>query len=123
MTRLTLVLTVLLLTACATEAKYQIKLDALKGTDELGLIRHWGPPDRIFELYGHRFLVYRRSQAMIVPGAEPIYQTTFSGKTAYTHGYGGTPDTIMNLDCTTTFEIVDGKISDSSFRGSDCTSD
>lgn len=123
MNRLVMVLTALLLTACATEAKYQNKLNALKGADELSLIRSWGPPNQVFETDGHRFLVYRSSQTIIVQGAEPMYQTTFSGRTAYTHSYGGTPDTIMSLDCATTFEIVDGKIFGTSFSGSNCTSD
>ncbi|MNF68064.1 hypothetical protein D3C84_498990 [compost metagenome] len=122
MRRITLLLMLLLLTACATEAKYQNMLNALKGVDELTLIRRWGPPDQVYESQGHRFLVYRYNETVVVPGAAPMYQTTFSGKTAYTHSYGGSPDTIMSVYCATTFEIADGKVFAYSFRGSNCTS-
>lgn len=121
MKRLSFIITMLLLQACATEAKYKQMLDTFKGADELNLIRQWGPPDQTYEYQGHRFFVYKNNRTMTLPGAEPMYQTTFAGKTAYTQVYGGYPATSVNLYCATTFEIVDGKVLDWSFRGSDCT--
>ncbi|MFJ3372935.1 hypothetical protein [Pseudomonas sp. NPDC086251] len=121
MKRLTFVLAGLVLAGCATEAKYQYMLNAMQGADELSLIRRWGPPDQVYESQRHRFLVYRHNQSTLMPGAEPVYQTTLSGNTAYTRGFGGYPPTIVTLFCVTTFEIADGKIVGSSYRGSNCT--
>ena len=113
---------VLSLVACATERQYQSNLEALQGIDELSLIRQWGPPDQIYESSGHRFFVYRSRSTAVMPGTEPMYQTRVVGNTAYTQGYGGYPATLVDLACTTTFELVDGKVSSFSFRGNDCKS-
>lgn len=121
MKRLLLILVALGLTGCATEAKYRTLLDSFNGVDELTLIRRWGPPDQVYEAQGHRFLVYRQQQSMLLPGAEPVYQTTLSGNTAYTRGYGGYPPAFVTLFCATTFDLVEGKVLGSSYRGSNCT--
>ncbi|WP_130903521.1 hypothetical protein [Pseudomonas sp. Sample_22] len=120
MKQLLLALIGLLLSACATEAKYQNMLSALQGIEELSLIRRWGPPDEVYESQGHRFLTYNHNQSVMLPGAEPIYQSTLSGDTVYTRGYGGYPPTIVTLSCVTTFEIVDSKIVSSSYHGDNC---
>lgn len=119
---LSLVFMTLLLSACATEPSYQMKLSAMEGLDELTLIRRWGTPEQVYESNGHRFLVYRSNSTAMLPGTEPTYQTRIVGNTAYTHGYGGYPATIVNLACSTIFEIVDGKVWGWSYRGNDCRS-
>ena len=119
---LSVLLLSLVLAGCATEGKYQTVLNSWMGSDELDLIRSWGPPQQAYETDGHKFLVYSNDRNVVVPGTAPTYQTSFIGNTAYTNSYGGTPAMNVNLSCTTTFEVVEGKIFNWSYRGNDCTS-
>ncbi|VVN81608.1 hypothetical protein PS712_01141 [Pseudomonas fluorescens] len=120
MSRLSIVILTLMLSACATTAKYEKILDTWVGEDELNLVRKWGPPQQSYETSGHRFLVYSNDRNVFVPGQAPTYQTSVIGNTAYTNSYGGSPAMNVNLSCTTTFEIADGKITTWSYRGNDC---
>ncbi|WP_223433293.1 hypothetical protein [Pseudomonas sp. GL-B-26] len=121
MSRLSIVILTLMLSACATTAKYEKILDTWVGEDELNLVRKWGPPQQSYETSGHRFLVYSNVRNVFVPGQAPTYQTSVIGNTAYTNTYGGSPAMNVNLSCTTTFEIADEKITTWSYRGNNCT--
>lgn len=121
MKRLSILIMAMLLSACATEAKYQRILDTWTGSDELDLIRSWGAPQQSYEAKGHKFLVYSNDRNIVLPGSSPTYQTNVYGTTAYTTSYGGSPAMNLNMSCTTTFEVVDGKIYSWSYRGNDCT--
>lgn len=120
MKRLSILVVAVLLSACATEAKYQRVLDSWTGSDELDLIRSWGAPQQAYEAKGHKFLVYSNDQDVVIPGMAPTYQTNIYGNTAYTTSTGGTPAMNVNMNCTTTFEVVDGKIANWSYRGNNC---
>lgn len=122
MKQILLLAALVLLGGCATEGKYQRALDTWKGSAELDLIRSWGAPQQVYESDGHKFLVFSNNRNVVMPGVSPTYQTNFVGNTAYTTGYGGSPAMNLDLFCTTTFEVVDGKIYNWSYRGNDCTS-
>lgn len=123
MKRLSLLIIMLTLSGCATEAKYQEILRGWVGQDELSLVRGWGPPARSYEAGGHKFLEYSREGNMYLPGTAPTYQTSVYGNTAYTNTYGGTPAMNIALSCITTFEIAEGKIVGGTWRGNNCTAE
>ncbi|BED24754.1 hypothetical protein VEE46_45220 (plasmid) [Escherichia coli] len=110
------------LSGCATEAGYQRVLNSWMGSTDVSLIQSWGPPQQSYELSGHTFLVYSNSSSSYIPGVAPTYQTTFIGNTAYTNTYGGSPGFNVSYSCTTTFEVVGGKIVNWRYQGNNCTS-
>lgn len=120
---LSLVLLPLVLSGCATEAKYGKVLDSWVGSTELDLIQKWGPPQQAYDAGGHRFLVYSSGGNMYMPGTSPTYQTTMVGNTAYTNSYGGTPAMNIQLSCVTTFELVESVIKTWSWRGNNCVAE
>ncbi|MNO20213.1 hypothetical protein D3C76_99620 [compost metagenome] len=118
---LALALLPLVLSGCATEAKYEQILQSWVGSSELELIQKWGPPQQAYETGGHRFLVYSSSGNMYLPGTAPTYQTTYVGNTAYTNSYGGSPGMNVQLSCVTTFEVANELITNWNWRGNNCT--
>lgn len=120
---LSLALLPLLLSGCATEAKYEGVLQSWIGSSELELIQKWGPPQQAYDAGGHRFLTYSSGGNMYLPGTAPTYQTTMVGNTAYTNSYGGTAAMNVQLSCVTTFEVIDDKISSWRWQGNNCVSD
>lgn len=117
------IIAALLLSGCATEAKYNNKLNTWLGQDELKLIHRWGPPQRTYETGGSKFLTYVDSGNVVMPGTPPSYTTNVYGSTAYTTATPGMPAQNIALDCETTFEIKDAKITDWSWRGNNCVSE
>lgn len=109
------------ISGCATEGKYKAILNAWIGSSEYALIKRWGVPINSYETGGKKFLVFSSRQDIVMPGASPTYSTTVIGNTAYTSGYGGTPDQHISMGCTTTFEIENEKVVNWSYRGNDCT--
>lgn len=110
------------LAACATEANYVKKLDALVGSPESALIDAWGVPSGVYETGGVRYLAYRRDRSVTVPGIAPSYHTTVIGDTAYTTVTGGTGPSTYTNSCETTFKIRAGRVEGYSYRGDGCKS-
>lgn len=123
MKRLLIAVTIAMLAGCATEAKYNDKLNTWLGQDELKLIKRWGPPQRSYETHGTKFLTYVFSSNMAVPGTPTTYTTNVYGSTAFTTANPGLAAQNVDLSCETTFEIKESKISDWSWRGNNCVSE
>lgn len=112
---------VVLLSGCATTAKYEQMLSAWVGASELDLYRTWGPPNNQYEAAGSKFVSFMRQGQMWVPGTAPSYQTIFTGNSAFTQAVGGSPAYNIALTCQTTFEIRQGKVVGSRWQGNNCT--
>ena len=95
----------LLLLGCATRAGFEQRMNAFVGQPEVALVQALGVPARSFELENRRFIQYERHRVM----AE-----SYPG-----WGWRGGVD-VQALDCSATFEIVDGKVASFSSRGNDC---
>jgi len=111
----------LALTACATTAKYEKILNSWVGSEEIDLVRKWGPPQQVYESGGIKFLTYSSTRNVYIPGTAPNYTTTFIGNTAYTTKTGGSPAYNIGMQCVTTFEIMQGRIIRWRWQGNDCT--
>lgn len=109
-----------ILSACATTANYEKILQSWVGSEEIDLIRKWGPPQQSYETGGSKFLVYSSRQNVYMPGTAPSYQTTVIGNTAYTNPIGGTPAYNIGMACVTTFELANNKIVSWQWRGNAC---
>ena len=110
------------LAACATEAKYQETLNTWLGSSEVALVQSWGPPDRVYELDGNRYVTYARGGTTYLPGVAPSYQTTVIGNTAYTNAVGGMAPMVINQSCVTTFTVKNREIVDWRYEGNACKS-
>jgi hypothetical protein len=114
----------LLLSACATTAKYEAALNGWIGSTEEELVTKWGPPDRVYVApSGRRILTYVRGESVFIPGAQPIVTTTTVGNSVYTTQYGGSPAMVIPVSCTTDITIDDGRISKWHYEGDYCVSE
>ena len=126
MKRLLPLMATLLLVACASEAKYQEKVDAWIGAKETDLVASdWGPPQRVYDLQdGTRILTYSKTQSS--GGGFPIigigggFGSGGGGFISTGVGVGGGGTGGGESYCETNFTVDDGIITDVSFQGDGC---
>lgn len=103
---LSMIASVVLVSACATTENYEKTLDTWVGATEAKLVSAWGPPDSVYEApNGERILTYNSQRTMSLPGLAPSYRTTVVGNVAHTQQIGGTPARAIPLSCRTSFTI------------------
>lgn len=111
------------LAGCASTAKYEARLSALMGSDELTLLRIFGPPSSAYDAGGSRFLTFGGPQGSVyLPGTGATATTTVYGKTAYTQFNPGMPPMAIQLSCITTFELRDDRAVSWRWQGNNCKS-
>jgi len=98
--RLMCVVMVATLVGCATSAGLRTKLEGINGLSETDLVRSMGTPQQVYETEGAKFLTYSSSRFVMVP--------TASGSIGNTRS------------CQITFEINQGIVVGSTFKGNDC---
>jgi hypothetical protein len=139
--RLIALLTLSLLSGCATTAGYEAMLSTWVGDSEDNLVSKWGPPQSSYPLSnGGRVLQYGRSGNIVIPGMttyQPV--TTYNSGTVSGYGtdggyvngtYNGTATTyvpqtsepiVIAQRCTTRFTVnSDGRITNWSWEGNAC---
>jgi len=130
--RLALITLTLGLGACATTAKLDQQLDAMKGQPSANLIQQWGAPQyRLKADDGRDLLVYVRKRSVTVG---PMPSAAFSPGTGAPSGPNtGTPMTAiatssdstsynLQLQCMIKFYVQDGRIQSWTHLGNDCIS-
>jgi hypothetical protein len=111
----------LALSACFPTAEgYQQLVSDWYGSPESELVGKWGVPQATYEADGTKFLTYRSTRNVYIPGTAPTLTTTMIGNTAYTNSYGGTSAQNISMRCETTFQVRRGKVTQATFRGNDC---
>jgi hypothetical protein len=129
-----------LVAGCATQAKFQAKMDSFIGRSEGALVGAYGPPQGSYTLGdGSRVLQYSRSGQMVLPGAttmQPVTTNTTGnltlnqGMRQTTGNYNQTsttyvqqqgPATTVQLGCTVNFTIdASGTVRAWSANGNHC---
>lgn len=104
-----------------TKAELDAELKSTIGWSDLQLVQEVGPPDKTYDVDGHRFLAYQSNYNVNRPGKDPSYTTVVHGNTAYTTGTGGVTGGTVTYSCTITFESVNSKIINASYTGNGCT--
>jgi hypothetical protein len=110
------------ITGCATTERYDRSLNALLGLHEPELVQQWGKPSRVYESGGFRYLVYEQRDTAYVAGRATGYQTVGTGADSRQVAVGGTPETAIPVQCTTTFELQDRKVVAWDHKGNYCKS-
>jgi hypothetical protein len=118
--RTTFLVTVMLLSGCATTEKYEAKLNRWIGHSINELMASWGYPDGSFDApNGNKIYVYSNQSSFTTPTMTTIRPNLYGPPTAYTTG-GFT----RNFWCKTYFEVDnDKRIIKWSWEGNNCISD
>lgn len=112
----------LMLTGCATAAKYEESLNTMVGKTEVDLIRAWGAPAQSYETGNSKFLTYESNNRAILPGTPPAYTTTYNGGYSYSTPIGGSSPVSIPMRCSTTFELEGGVVKSWRYEGNSCRS-
>lgn len=120
MRKIATILAALALAGCATVQNYQAILESFVGRSERELLMRWGPPDSVYESAGDRYLTYRRSETVYVPGAPPVLRTWRVGDATYTAPVGGTPGHFEEMSCKTTFILRGNAVAGWRHEGNNC---
>jgi len=125
---------ILSLSACATTAKYESKLNNFIGVSENSLIAAWGVPDKEYRLGNGKKAVEFVSKSTVISGGNPytVPQTTYQSGTIGGQSYSGTstqyvvqtdPVQKHRLTCKTSFIIdTQGRVESWQHEGNNCVS-
>jgi hypothetical protein len=110
-----LVVSVTLITGCATEGNLRKALDDTIGWTENQLVARLGPPDNVYRSdaaneASAKFITYRRGNSGVVPG-----YVNCIGYYCYTMP----PQQYVNA-CAVTFSLLDGKVTHYRYEGNAC---
>jgi hypothetical protein len=111
-------LMMMVLSGCATTAKYEAKVQSWENRDSQALVKAWGQPDSIEKLSsGNRMFVYSRLRHAAVPyGTQRSLASAGNAKTPFN-------GTEIYQRCATYFEVnSSNKIVSTQFRGDECKS-
>jgi len=129
-----LLLAVLLLSGCATTAKYETKLNTWIGVSEDSLIAFWGVPNKTYNMsYGKKAIEYVHKNTVQTGGyTYTTPQTTYESGMIGDKSYSGTSTTYVTETepirkyksyCKTSFIINNsGKVESWHHEGNDCVS-
>lgn len=117
------------LAGCATQAKFQDKMNSFVGRPEAVLVGAYGPPQGSYTLNdGSKVLQYARSGQMVLPGVtttQPVTTNTTGNmtlnqgmrqttgtynQTSTTYVQQEAPSTVVQLSCTVNFTIDAGGV-------------
>lgn len=121
------------LAGCAVPSlEEKARLNALIGHNETDLLRTFGVPSRAYNAQGHDFLAYTQGWTDVSGGFGPWggfggfggwgggWGGGFGGYGGWGGGFGGIPAEIDTYTCTTTFEVVGGRVVAWTIRGDGC---
>lgn len=129
-----LLIIAIVLSGCATTAKYDAKLSTYLGTTEEDIVANWGIPNKTYELdNGKKALEFLNRTVVEVGGFTSVTPyTTYQSGTINGQEYRGTstsyviekdPPRRQRLSCKTTFLLdKDGKVESFNRSGNNCVS-
>lgn len=111
---------VLVLSGCATHANYERMLQGFMDMKEEDIVFRWGPPDRVYDAGGKRYIAYNRRDSWTDWGSPAMSETIIEKGRVRTVNRSGTPPITYTNVCETTFEISNGVVTRASWRGDGC---
>ncbi|HEY8010473.1 MAG TPA: hypothetical protein VIE67_05690 [Rudaea sp.] len=142
MRSIAIIVALVAISGCATQAKFQAKMDRFVGQPEAAVVGTYGPPQNSYILNdGTKVLQYTRGGTMVIPGAttyQPVTTNTAGnvtlnqGMRTTTGTYNQTSTTYLrqqgpaipiNLSCTVNFTVdKEGVVRRWSAEGNHCVS-
>lgn len=123
---LTLAVLTILLSGCATTAKYEAKVASWETKDSQALVKAWGQPDAVEKLStGNRMFVYARLKHVPVAfgSARVIASRTANKAGRSLASQASNWDGEVYIRCATYFEVSPtDKVVSTLFRGDECKS-
>lgn len=114
MRRAVLMLLTGLLAGCVNQlAAREAYLSKFVGQPDSAVVQAMGVPTRTYETGGVKYLAYDEHRVDLIP-ATPTYGPYYLG------WYNAFPPQVIQLDCETTFEVVEGKVRSFNLRGNAC---
>jgi hypothetical protein len=117
-----LLLVTLGLAACATRADFEATLDTWVGATEKDLVTAWGPPERVYEIEGQRYLTWEKESTRAAYPPSSTF-SVFSGGGGVGYGVGvgtGFPAVTTTSGCEITYLFEDGRARSWRWEGEDC---
>ena len=110
------------LASCATQGRYEEKLESMIGLSEDDLIQKWGQPQKKINVSTRiKYFSYTSASSVEHPASGPQFESLqYGAQIRYSEG---TPDLSYELTCQTRFKITDGFIEGWHITGNDCTSE
>jgi len=116
-----LLLSTLVLSACAVGPSLSDRLSTYVGRSELDLVSALGVPTRSYETGGQKFLAYEEQRTVALPGGfagGPFYGPF--GRGFYGGGYAGYSTAYAPVQCDVTFALREGRVASFTYRGQGC---
>lgn len=104
-------------TPTPTQENYEKYLNSWIGETESKLINEIGVPTSHYDLQGKKYILYSKTNTVLLPGQSPSYYAAGSG---YTHPIGGSSPIMVSFSCETTFIIQSGIIKAWKIKGNGC---
>lgn len=125
--KLTLAVLTILLSGCATTAKYEAKVASWEDKDSNALVRAWGQPDAVEKLStGNRMFVYARLRHVPVAyGSDRVIAKHGANKAGRNVASSASTESALDgevyIRCATYFEVSPkDKVVSTLFRGDEC---
>ncbi len=120
MRKLIILVSIVVLTGCATRAGTKQAVDAVViGQSIDRAISLYGVPDREATIEGKRYYIWERGGEVPIPGATTT-SGTVAGKPVSLTTYGNSGAT-MTLHCQLALQVTDGIVVSATLDGNDCT--
>lgn len=116
--RCLVLIAILFLTGCASEANFKNNVHSWLGATEQKLTATWGIPSRVYNSGDRKLLEYSSSSNIHMPGTQN-YSTNYYGNTSYTNVYNN-PGYNIPLNCVVTFQVYNGFVESYNYRGNNC---
>lgn len=108
---------VTILSACTSQEEYLASLRQYNGLSEAAVIEKFGPPDRVYDVDGKRYISYISRSTTSEPDTT-FYGGTYGGGVGLGTGIGmGRGNRYRVRECENTFVIAKGVVERSGYKG------
>lgn len=107
-----------LVAACTSQEEYLASLRQYNGMSEAALVEKFGPPDRVYDVGGKRYISYISRSTYAEPDTT-FYGGTYGGGVGLGTGIGmGNGGRYRVRECENTFVLANGVVERSGYKGS-----
>ena len=105
---------------CTTKQEHEAILNSWLGSTEKDIVTSWGPPDGFYEVEHQRYLTWKYSSTVVIPGTPSNTKTTNYGNYVSTWTTPGRPPVVVDSNCSITMIVQFDAIVSWSYKGNSC---